>query len=190
MTAIRSARPSTSSSSVETSTTAVPSSRSRDDPPVHELHRADVQAAGRLGDDQQLQRPGQLAGQHDLLLVAAGQRARGGARATGVRTSNSSTRVLRVARDLAEVEAAARGERRLVVHVEHEVLGDRERADQPVVQAVLGHVADAEVEHLGRCRASVTAWPSIEIAPLVGRRRPTSASVSSVWPLPCTPAIA
>ena len=33
-----------------------------DDPPVHVLDRADVQAARRLGGDQQLDRPGQLAG--------------------------------------------------------------------------------------------------------------------------------
>ena len=88
MTAIRSASPSTSSSSVETSTTAVPSSRSLDDAAVHELHRADVEAAGRLGHDEQLQRTRQLAGEHHLLLVAAGQRARGrfGARRAARRT--------------------------------------------------------------------------------------------------------
>ena len=54
-----------------------------DDPLVDELDRADVEAAGRLGGDEQLQRPGQLPGEDDLLLVAAGQRADRRARCDG-----------------------------------------------------------------------------------------------------------
>ena len=77
MTPIRSASPSTSSSSVETSDHGGAAVALGDDPLVHELDRADVEAARRLGHDQQLQRAGQLAGEHDLLLVAAGQGRRG-----------------------------------------------------------------------------------------------------------------
>ena len=98
-----------------------------DDPLVDELDRADVEAARRLGHDQQLQRAGQLAGEDDLLLVAAGQASTRGARCDGVRTSNSSTRSLGVLRGCGRGRGTCRlDERRAVVEVEHEVLGDRE----------------------------------------------------------------
>src|SRR6478735_8001245 len=49
-----------------------------DDALVHELDRADVQAAGGLGGDEEPQRAGEFAGQHHLLLVAAREGADGG----------------------------------------------------------------------------------------------------------------
>ena len=53
----------------------MPSSASSREQPVDLGLRADVDAAGRLVEQQQL-RPGQqLLAEHDLLLVAAGQRA-------------------------------------------------------------------------------------------------------------------
>ena len=78
------------------------------DPLVHELDRADVEAAGRLRDDQQLQRPRQLAGEDDLLLVAAGQRVGRGVSIDGVRTSNSSTRSVALLRDRGRGSSQAR----------------------------------------------------------------------------------
>ena len=132
-----------------------------------------------------LQRPGQLAGEDDLLLVAAGQ-GRGGVSMDDVRTSNSSTRSSR-SPDAVEVEGHAAGERLAVVEVEDEVLRDREAADQSVVQPVLGHIADAQPDH------GVDPGPGDVVAlevtvPDSTFSSPTRASVSSVCPLPCTPA--
>ena len=54
-----------------------------DQPAVHELDRADVEAARGLRGDQNLRVALDLAGEHDLLLVAAGEAA--GARASARR---------------------------------------------------------------------------------------------------------
>ena len=75
MTAIRSDSSSTSSSSADTSRTAVPASRLAIDLPVDELDAADVEAARRLVEDEQPQVAVELARDDDLLLVAARQRA-------------------------------------------------------------------------------------------------------------------
>ena len=50
---------------------------------VDELHRPDIEAAGRLGSDQQGRLATQLARQHGLLLVAAGELAHQHADAAG-----------------------------------------------------------------------------------------------------------
>ena len=160
ITAIRSARPSTSSSSVETSTTAVPRSRSatirRCTNSIEPTSRPRV----GCGHDQQLQRPGQLAGEHDLLLVAAGQRA--GARRVDRRGAH--VELLDPLAGVARDRGSGRSdrpvrERRLVVQVEDQVLGDGEVADQAVVQPVLGHVADARARGRRRWTASVMSAP-------------------------------
>ena len=52
---------------------ALPASRMRDELAVDELDRADIDAARRLADEQQLGVALDLAGEHDLLLVAAGE---------------------------------------------------------------------------------------------------------------------
>ena len=75
MTAIRSDSSRTSSSSAETSSIAVPASRFAIDLAMDELDAADVQAARRLIEDEQPQVAAELAGDDDLLLVAARQRA-------------------------------------------------------------------------------------------------------------------
>ena len=59
-----------------------------DEPAVHELDRADVEAARRLRRDQHLRVAVDLAREHDLLLVAARERA-GRRRGPPPRTSNS-----------------------------------------------------------------------------------------------------
>ena len=96
ITAIRSDISSTSSSSAETSRTAVPASRLAIDLAVDELDAADVEAARRLVEHEQLQVAVELAGDDDLLLVAARQRAGRRPSADGVRMSNSSIASLRV----------------------------------------------------------------------------------------------
>ena len=114
---------------------------------MHELHRPDVEPAGGLRDDEQAQRPAELAGEHDLLLVPARQRGR-----SGVDPRRADVELLDplggVALDGAEVEGEAAPVGRSVVQVEHEVLGHGEGSDEPVVHAVLRHVADAGGEHV------------------------------------------
>ena len=79
ITAIRSASAVTSSSSVETTMTGMPASRAATILRVHELHRSDIQSSGRLRGDEQAQVAAELAGDHHLLLVAAGELAGVGA---------------------------------------------------------------------------------------------------------------
>ena len=79
--------------------------------------------------------------------------------------------------------------RRPVEVVEREVLGERELEDEPAPLAILGNVPDAGVEDLVRASAPVRSRPAIETLPRSIFRRPVSASTSSVWPLPSTPAI-
>ena len=124
-----------------------------DDPPVDVLDRADVQPAGRLGGDQQPDRPGQLAGDDDLLLVAAGQRAdrrlhRGRPDVELARACAGRCRCTSL-----EVPRAVPGVRREVVQVEHQVVGDRHVEHQALELAVLGDVGDPGPQRLpGRRR--------------------------------------
>ena len=112
-----------------------------DDAAVDELDRADVEPTGRLGDDEELHVAGELPGDDHLLLVAAREGVDRRRSVLGVRTSNSLHERLGVALDGLVVAQAPAGERRPSVAVEHEVVGDRERAHDPVLAAVLGHVA-------------------------------------------------
>ncbi len=68
----------------------------------------------------------------------------------GVRTSKAFTRSRACAAIAPRRQHAAARERRAEVPVEHEVVGDRERRDQTVLAAVLGHVADAQLLDLAR----------------------------------------
>ena len=153
---------------------------------MHELDRAYVQAAGRLADDHQFDVPAHLPGDHDLLLVAAGQR-------PGRRRDGGGPHVVlldaldRRFPDRVQVQREAGGVRRLVVDVEDEVVGDREVSHQAVLRPVLRDISDARVQPgPGRGVAEVGA---VQRAPSRSTgRRPISASHSSVWPLPWTPA--
>ena len=73
MVTMRSLIASTSGSSEEMAMTAMPGSRHVEEKIVHLDLGADIDAARRLVDDQHLGPERQPAGQHDLLLVAAGQ---------------------------------------------------------------------------------------------------------------------
>ena len=84
----------------------------------------------------------------------------------GVRTSNSSTSLLGVALASPAVDDDARGEGLGVDTVQHQVVLDRERADQAVALAVLGHVGQAEREQVLGWRP-VTSSPSSRPCPAV-----------------------
>jgi len=91
---------------------------------VHELDGPDVEAAGGLAGDQYLVLATKLPGQDDLLLVAAGQRAPAVA-ADPVRDVELGDALRRVFL----ISGRLRRRRRRtasVVHVEDEILGDRE----------------------------------------------------------------
>ena len=107
-TSTRSARPSTSSTSLETTTTATPASARAADECVDLRAGADVDAAGRLVQQQHPAVAQQPAGQHDLLLVAARQRAPGRSTPAG-RTSSESAISRRPCARRALVEEAERG---------------------------------------------------------------------------------
>ena len=120
-----------------------------DDAPVHELDRAHVQPAGRLAGHEHLVLLPELPGQDHLLLVAAGQRAHRRGRRAGPDVEFTD-QLGRPAGHRAEVEPDPRRERRLVVLVQHHVVGHREVADQPVFLPVLRNVGHAGPEPLGR----------------------------------------
>ena len=136
-------------------------SRSRDQPPVHELDRADVEPARRLRGDQQLR-------------VARRSRARcttfcwlppdseARERACGRRRARR-TPAAAAARARACASATSqprRDDRRLAVVAQREVLGQREVEHQPAPVAVLGDVADAGVEWTRARRAPRDVVPA------------------------------
>ncbi len=125
-----------------------------DQPAVDELDRADVEAARRLGGDQDLRVAVDLAREHDLLLVAARERAAraSAGRRRARRTPRSASRarsIRRRGKSQPKREAGA-----LAVVVEREVLGDRELEHEPAALAVLGDVAEPGVEVLAARRRS------------------------------------
>ena len=110
---------------------------------VDELDGADVDPAGRLRRDQHPWAPLDLAGDDQLLGVAAGVGARQHRRRPGAHVVLLDD-PLRVRLDRLEVEQAeAPGERRAVVVAEHRVPGGRVIAHQAALVAVFGHVRHA-----------------------------------------------
>src|SRR6516164_8798845 len=112
---------------------------------VYKLDRADVEAAGRLADDHQLDVAAHLPGDHDLLLIAAGQRPgrRRGGRGPNVILLDALDRRFP---DGVQVQRDAGGVRRPVVDVEDEVVGDREVGHEAILGTILRYVADARVQ--------------------------------------------
>ena len=159
ITAIRSARATTSSSSVETMSTAVPRSRSATSRwCMNSIAPTSTPRVGWMAISSR-QRPGELAGQHDLLLVAAGQRRDRCARPTGC-GCRTRRPVLGVAAISARSSAMplANGGSSIVVRGP----GSRPRvnaADEPVVLAVLGDVARSRrrCSRAGSCSVIVLA---------------------------------
>ena len=188
MTRMRSESESTSSSSSETSRTARPASRSSTSrrwtysiAPTSRP-RVGCAAMSTCGSSRDLARD------DDLLLVAAGERL-----AARLRPAAADVELLdqrRCALDQAARAAASRARvRRPVEVVERDVLGERELEHEPAPLAVLRDVADARRRGCARVLAPVSVLPADEMLPLSALRRPVSASTSSVWPLPSTPAI-
>ena len=121
----------------------------RDDPVDLDLG-ADVDPAGRLVEDQHARLGRQPLGEHDLLLVAAGQGAD-----ELVHARRADPQLLRVlarrARARSRSRTNSRGNSRGRIGRRH-VRGDREVEHEPVLVAVLGDVGDAGGERLGRAR--------------------------------------
>ncbi len=135
MTATRSDSSRTSSSSAETSRIAAPGIALGDDLAVDELDAADVEAAGRLIEDQGRQLAAELAGHDRLLLVPTRQRAgRDGRRRRPDVVFGD--RLLGPGMDRAVVAHEATRVGRLVVLGQDQVVLERERQDEPESMAV------------------------------------------------------
>ena len=160
-----------------------------DQAPVDELDRTDVETAGRLRGDQHARVAVDLAGEDHLLLVAAGERARLRLRARlrGRRTPRSA--VARARRDGCGNSQPKREFGALAVVVQRDVLGDREVEHEAATLPILGNVTEAGVEVLRVRRRASRRRPRARSCPASGRRSPVIASISSVCPLPSTPAI-
>ena len=116
-----------------------------DEPPVHELDRSDVQAPRRLCGDEHARVTRDLPGDHQLLLVPAGER--GGKR---LRAAAANVELLQQTPSAAEEplgkKPAELGVGLSTVVVEREVLRQIEVEDEPVPVPVLGDVPLARVE--------------------------------------------
>ena len=116
---------------------------------MHELDRSDIEAARRLGRDEQTQVTAQLAGEHDLLLVTTREPADLGGDALGAHVELADL-LGREGRQGVELQRSGLDEGLARVPVEHEVLGDRELTDETVFLAVFGHETHARVENTAR----------------------------------------
>ena len=155
---------------------------------MDELDRPDVETARRLRGDQHLRVALDLACEHDLLLVAAGEPAarRRGAAAADVEVLDQLARALD--EPAREEPAEARGGRRAIV-VEGDVLGDRVLEHEPAPLPVLRDVAEPRLQVAGAVSV-VTSSPSTRTEPPLTPRSPVRPSISSVWPFPSIPASA
>ena len=156
ITTMRWANRSTSSSSEEMKTTASPSRGELGDLALDVGLRADVDAAGRLVEDEQLRGGRQPAREQDLLLVAAGQVA---GEHAGVGRSHAESRDVlghqascSAAADSAQPAAAS-------LHAEHDVLGHGQVADDALGPAVLGREGDPVLDRVARGEESLTGAP-------------------------------
>ena len=122
-----------------------------DEAAVDELGRTDVQAARRLGGEQDAWVAGDLACDDDLLLVSARERRGAGRRgaAADVELLQELTRAREQPLGLSQPKREAGA---LAVVVQAEVLCEGEVEDEAPALAVLGDVPDAGVENLARAR--------------------------------------
>ena len=188
MTAMRSLTPITSSMSLEIIRTATPASASAAQHVVDLALGADVDAARRLVEDDRARLHRQPLRQHDLLLVAAGERAD---RRLDAGRADVEPPPLGLGQRASRARAAtspARRERRELR--QRDVLGDRRgRGCTPLRLAVLGHQVDARARSRRAARRSATALrrragPRRRAAGRCRRR----ARASSVRPAPISPA--
>ncbi len=157
---------------------------------VDELDAADVEPARRLIEDEELRVAGRARAPRRPSAGCRPTAFRRSRRIDGVRTSNSVDALLRASADRVVVADEAAGERRGVVVVEDDVVGDREREDEPEPMAVGGDEADALLVEVARRRRGRCPRPSsVTRARRRLARSPMIASTSSSWPLPATPAM-
>ena len=137
---------------------------------MDELDRSDVEPSRRLSGYEDARVALDLTGDHDLLLVSAGEgRGKRGRRpAAHVELLQEATRE----RDQAtRPQPAEPGVGLVPVLVEPDVLGEREVEDEPALLPVLGDVADPLVEALaGRVARDVLAGDADDAA--LGLRQP------------------
>ena len=113
---------------------------------MDELDRADVEAARRLRGDRDARLLGELARDHDLLLVAARQRARPASSRLAAADVVLLEQRPRALRACAWARAARSGSAAAAVLAQREVLGQRQVEHEAAPVAVLGDVADAARE--------------------------------------------
>jgi len=119
---------------------------------VDERRRADVQAAGGLVGDDHARAAAQLAGQDQLLLVAAGELPRRQGRA-GRAHVETADELAREAHDRAEIEHARPRKRRLVEDLERGIAPQVEVQDQPVAVPVIADVRRVVLDEVPRAPA-------------------------------------
>ena len=188
MTAIRSARASTSSSSVETIRTAAPSSR------LATIRRwmYSIEPTSRPRVGWAATSSGPVARTPAPRSPSAGCRPRGSpmsVKTDGVRTSKLATSSVAERSMASQIEPDAVRERRPVVGVEDEVVGDREARARSRPRADPRARGRRPPRRRGGAPGGRRRRRSGS-CPATGWRRPVIASTSSVWPLPCTPAMA
>ena len=129
----------------------------------------------------------QPLGEHDLLLVAARQRAdrlvdAGHPHARTARCSRVATRALRRPRHRKPREQPRQDR-------QGHVLGDREVEDEALLVAVLGEVGDAGAHRLGRAGERAPACPPSRTSPASRWSIPNRTRATSVRPAPTSPAM-
>ena len=87
------------------------------------------------------------------------------------------------------VDPGPRHEGRLRLVAEHHVLPERRVEHQPVAVAVLGDVAEPVLAAVAGAELGDVACPRARSCRSSGGSMPMIASISSVWPLPSTPAM-
>ena len=149
--------------------------------------RADVDAAGRVGGDEHPRLAAHLAADHQLLLVAAGQREGGHVDAGGAHAVlPHDARGVLPAGLAVDPRTAAPGPARLVA--QHAVLPERRPAAAGPAGAGPPGRSRSRPRGAGAPTTTVTSVSPRRTVP-VAARSPSSASTSSAWPLPSTPAM-
>ena len=187
---MRSASERISSSSSETSRIAAAGVALRDQAAVDELDRADVEAARRLRGDEHARVAGDLARDHDLLLVAARQRRRPACRPAAAHVVLLEQRAAR-ARACGSSEQPAGATSAGVRYSRSARFSASVKSSTRPRRWRSSAMCETPGGPCPRAPAPVTSSPVDDDRARRRRpRRPVIASMSSLWPLPSTPASA
>ena len=161
-----------------------------DDPLVDELDRADVDAAGRLGGDEQAQVAARARARRRPSAGCRPRACRPAVSMPGARTSYSLSFSRGELVERVELQGAVADERgssklRLSIRFSAMVM----LPTRPSSWRSSG-MKPTPASRILRTERPTSSLPSSVIEPVTWSWRPSSASVSSVWPLPCTPATA